>query len=118
MKKEGSLWYCSATDHNVDDLVVGLFPTLFTEPAHILEGVLNALGHDAVAAVELVSPDVHIVPQQASFHRRCNLRSTGSLCTIADDTRHDSQRIDDRVNNSLVITAAEVSDTSTCTRTQ
>lgn len=81
--------------------------------AYVPQGVFDPLGHDAVAAAELLAPDVHIVAEQSGFHRRGDLSGAGRLGTIADDAGHHGQRIDDGVDDGFVPAAAEVSDTCT-----
>ena len=50
-----------ALDHDTDDLFIGLFHSVLGETAHVLDGVLHTLLYDAVAAVELLAFDVHII---------------------------------------------------------
>ena len=62
-----------AADHDIDDLAVGLLHALLAETAYVPQGVFDPLGHDAVAAAELLAPDVHIIAEQSGFHRRGDL---------------------------------------------
>ena len=50
-----------ALNHDTDDLFIGLFHSVLGETAHVLDGVLHTLLYDAVAAVELLAFDVHII---------------------------------------------------------
>ena len=50
-----------ALDHDTDDLFIGLFHSVLGETAHVLDGVLHTLLYDAVAAIELLAFDVHII---------------------------------------------------------
>ena len=50
-----------ALDHDTDDLFIGLFHSVLGETAHVLDSVLHTLLYDAVAAVELLAFDVHII---------------------------------------------------------
>lgn len=50
-----------ALDHDTDDLFIGLFHSVLGETAHVLDGVLHTLLYDAIAAVELLAFDVHII---------------------------------------------------------
>ena len=56
------LW--SALHHQLNDLLVRLRHAQSGQPAHVGDGVLHALFHDAVSAKELVAAAIHGQPQQ------------------------------------------------------
>lgn len=73
-------------DHQADDLTVGLGHAVVGHLAHVPDGVLHALEHDAVAAHKLAVVHLHLHSQQACFHGRSDLCGAAGLGTIADHT--------------------------------
>ena len=55
---EGEL---SVVQHDLQDGAVGLAHTLTGQDAHIAHRVVHALGDDAVAAIELLALQIHVV---------------------------------------------------------
>ena len=51
----------SVPDHNIQNLAIGAAHTAVGKASDIGNGVFHALGHDAVAAVELTALPVHLV---------------------------------------------------------
>lgn len=104
-------------DHQPDDLLIGLLHAVLAQTADALDGGLDVLHHDAVAALELLMALVHVVAKQGRVHRGCDLCRAGGLCAVAHDAGHDGQRIDHRVDGGLIAVAAQIYDARASART-
>ena len=115
--RRGAFCCSFSLDHQPDDLLVRFLHAVLAQAADALDGGLDVLHHDAVAALELLMALVHVVAQQRRVHRGGDLRRAGGLCAVADDAGYDGQCVDHRVDGRFVAVAAEVDDARACTGT-
>ena len=95
--------FLSAFRHNTDYFLICLSHSIFSETAHIGDGIFHSLGHDAVAAFKLLTIDIHIVSHDSGVHRGRDLTRTGRLGAVADNARHDGKAVDQGVGDGLII---------------
>ena len=86
---------------------------LAAQTAEALDGVLHALFHKAVAAVELLALAVHLMSEEACLHCHGDFCRAGGLGTVAHDAAGDGQGVDDGVGDLLHAAAMEEGDTRT-----
>src|SRR5699024_11732962 len=79
----------SVLHHDLDDLFVGLAHPLAAQLADVADGVLNALGDDAVPGTELLAVQVHMVAHDAGLDAGSDLGGAAGLGAVADDARDD-----------------------------
>ena len=106
--------------HHFDDLFIRLLHALAAQTAEALDGVLHALFHQAVAAVELLALAVHLMSEEACLHSHGDLGRAGGLGAVAHDAAGDGQGIDQGVGDLFHAAAMEegkiVSDTPMLTK--
>src|SRR5699024_9839807 len=78
--------------------------------ADVADGVLHALGDNAVARQELLAVQVHVIAHDAGLHAGGNLGGAAGLGAVADDARHNGQRVHQGVGDGFVVRTLEVGD--------
>src|SRR5699024_10905094 len=96
--------------HDLDDLLVGLPHPFAAQLADVADGVLNALGDDAVPGAELLAVQVHMVAHDAGLDAGSDLGGAAGLGAVADDARDDGQRVDQGVGDGFVVRPLQVGD--------
>ena len=117
--RDGRLFLCAVPargggsallQHDLDDLLVGLPHPFAAQLADVADGVLDALGDDAVPGAELLAVQVHVVAHDAGLHAGGDLGGAAGLGPVADDARDDGQRVDQGVGDGLVVRPLQVGD--------
>ena len=103
----------SFPQHNANDLPIRLAHALPGQAPDVADGVLHALGHDAVAAVELATRAHHVVAHDARLHRHGDLGGAGGLGSVADSARQDGHGVDQGMGDLTVAAARQVADAAT-----
>lgn len=83
--------------HDLQDLFVGFPHALAAELADVGDGVLNALGEDAVSAVELMAAPVHLQAENGGVDCGGDFGGAGGLGAVADHAADDRKGVDDGV---------------------
>ena len=82
--------------------------------ADVADGVLDALGDDAVPRQELLAVQVHVIAHDAGLHAGGDLGGTAGLGAVADDARDDGQRVHQGVGDGLIVGPLEIGDAAAC----
>lgn len=96
--------------HDGKDGAVGLAHAFAGEDADVADGVVDPLGHDALAALELAAVLVHLVAQDARVDAGGDLGRAGGFGAVADGAAQDRDCVDDGVGDGLVAAVQQVGD--------
>lgn len=108
--------FAASLGHHADDLLISLLHAHAGEAAEAGDGVLHTLDHQPVAAVELLAVYVHLITENARFHRHGDFGGTGGFRAVTDDATGDGERVDNGVRDGALSAAVKPRDA--CSRSR